>query len=260
MENHRLALALTALLLAACQTVPVTGRKGLMLVSVEQERRLGVEAYAQALQEGRPSKDAKAVARVREIGRRLAEAANRPDFDWEFNLLESDQINAWCLPGGKVAVYTGLLPVAKDDAGLAVVMGHEIAHALARHGAERMSQGMIAQMGGNLLAVAMSQQPEATRALYSRAYGAGVSVGALLPFSRAHESEADRIGLTLMAEAGYDPEAAVSFWERMAAATGGAGGKGLEKFLATHPSNAERIAQIRAWLPEARARMPAERR
>lgn len=255
MENHRLALALIALSLAACQTVPVTGRKGLMLVTVEQERRLGAEAYAEALKEGKLSRDAQATARVREVGRRLAEAADRPDFDWEFNLLESDQINAWCLPGGKVAVYTGLLPVAKDDAGLAVVMGHEIAHALARHGAERMSQGMIAQMGGNILAVAMSQQPEATRALYARAYGAGVSVGALLPFSRAHESEADRIGLILMAQAGYDPEAAVSFWERMAAATGGQGGKGLEKFLATHPSNAERIAQIRAWLPEARARL-----
>ena len=152
MRLNALGIITVALALCACQTVPVTGRKGLMLVTVEQERRLGVDAYAEALKEGKVSKDAKATSRVREIGRRLAEAADRPDFDWEFNLLESDQINAWCLPGGKVAVYTGLLPVAKDDAGLAVVMGHEIAHALARHGAERMSQGMIAQMGGNILA------------------------------------------------------------------------------------------------------------
>jgi predicted Zn-dependent protease len=254
MENHRLSLALL-LLTSACQSVPVTGRRGLMLVSVDQERGLGAQAYAQALKDGKLSTDAAAVARVRAIGARLAAAAERPDFEWEFNLLVDDKtINAWCLPGGKVAVYTGLLPVAKDDAGLAVVMGHEIAHALARHGAERMSQGMLAQMGGNLLSVAMSQQPAATRALFGQAYGAGVQVGALLPFSRAHESEADRIGLILMAKAGYDPEAAIAFWERMAAATGGAkSGSGLEKFLATHPSSAERVAQIRAWLPEARA-------
>lgn len=243
-----------AALFCGCQAVPVTGRQGLMLVPAAQERQMGEQAYAEALQKGPLSKDAVAVARVRRVGERLAAAAERSDFAWEFNLLVEDQtINAWCLPGGKVAVYTGLLPVAKDDAGLAVVMGHEIAHALARHGGERMSQGLLAQYGGSLLSAVIAQKPAETRALYQKAYGAGVQVGALLPFSRAHESEADRIGLVLMAKAGYDPAQAVEFWKRMAAATGGSGGAGLEKYLRTHPTNADRIAQIEGWLPEARA-------
>ncbi len=243
-----------ALLLAGCQAVPMTGRKSLMLVSVPQERQLGEQAYAEALKKGPVSNDAAAVARVRRVGERLAAAAERPDFTWEFNLLVEDQtINAWCLPGGKVAVYTGLLPVAKDDAGLAVVMGHEIAHALARHGAERMSQGLLAQYGGAVLSAVLAQKPAETQALYQKAYGAGVQVGALLPFSRAHESEADHIGLILMAKAGYDPAEAVEFWKRMAAATGGSGGSGMEKYLRTHPTNADRISQIEGWLPEARA-------
>lgn len=246
-------LAVTAVVSAglACKTVPFTGRRNLVLISADQEKRLGLDAYREALGKEKASGDAEKVALVRRVGQRLAAAAERPDFDWEFNLLENDKlVNAWCLPGGKVAVYTGLLPVAKDEAGLAVVMGHEIAHALARHGAERMSQGLIAQTGGVLLDVALAQKPEQTRALYQQAYGAGVQVGALLPFSRAQESEADHIGLILMAKAGYDPRAAADFWGRMAAAGGGQD-DGLGKYLSTHPSHGDRIKRIQELTPEA---------
>ena len=245
------ALALT-LLLAACQTVPYTGRKALSLISAEEETKLGLTAYQQALRKERLSTDAAATAMVRRVGGRLAEAADKKDYQWEFNLVEDDAtINAWCLPGGKVAVYTGLLKVTQDEEGLAVVMGHEIAHALARHGAERMSQGLLAQTGAAALSVAMASKPAETQALYERAYGLGVNVGVLLPYGRAQESEADRIGLILMAKAGYDPESAVPFWERMASATGGAG-SGLEKYLSTHPANADRIKDIKERLPEAK--------
>ncbi len=240
-------------LLLACQTVPVTGRRGLMLVSVAQEREMGEKSYRETLAKSKLSTDEKAVAMVRRVGKKLADASGRSDFGWEFNLIVEDKtINAWCLPGGKVAVYTGLLPVAKDEAGLAVVMGHEIAHALARHGAERMSQEMVAQSGAAVLSVALAKQAPQSQDLYQRAYATGVGVGALLPFSRAHESEADHIGLMLMAKAGYDPDAAVNFWRRMSTATGGSGG-GLQKYLSTHPSNGDRIRQIQAWVPEARA-------
>lgn len=238
----------------ACKTVPYTGRKNLVLISADQEASMGLTAYQEALSKAELSKDAAKTALVKRVGDKLAAAAARPDFQWEFNLIQDDkQVNAWCLPGGKVAVYTGLLPVAKDEAGLAVVMGHEIAHALARHGGERMSQGLMAQAGGVLVdvAAAMANKPSQTRALYQQAYGAGVQVGALLPFSRAQESEADKIGLILMAKAGYDPAAAVEFWGRMAQASGG-GGEGLQKYLSTHPSNADRIRQIQEWIPEAR--------
>ena len=245
-------LLLSVNLLPACQTVPVTGRRGLMLVGVGQEREMGEKSYRETLAKSKLSTDEKALAMVRRAGKRLADASGS-DFAWEFNLIVEDKtINAWCMPGGKVAVYTGLLPVAKDEAGLAVVMGHEIAHALARHGAERMSQEMIAQSGAAVLSVALSKQAPETQDLYQRAYATGVGVGALLPFSRAHESEADHIGLLLMAKAGYDPQAAVDFWQRMAKATGGAGG-GLQKYLSTHPSNADRIRLIQEWIPEARA-------
>lgn len=246
-------LLAAVLLVAACKTVPYTGRHNLVLISEGQEKQMGVDAYKDALSKAPLSKDAAAAARVKRVGEKLAAAANRPDFAWEFNLIDDPKtVNAWCLPGGKVAVYTGLLPVAKDDAGLAVVMGHEIAHALARHGSERMSQGLLAQYGGTLLSVALSQKPAETRALYEKAYGTGVQVGALLPFSRGQESEADHIGLLLMAEAGYDPRAAVDFWGRMAQ-TGGGSGAGLQKYLSTHPSHEDRIRQIEGWLPEAQS-------
>jgi predicted Zn-dependent protease len=252
MKRAPLLLGIAALAaMTSCKTVPYTGRHNLVLISAGQEQQMGLDAYKDALSKAKLSTDAAAVERVKRVGQRLAAAANRPDFQWEFNLLDDPKtVNAWCLPGGKVAVYSGILPVAKDDAGLAVVMGHEIGHALARHGSERMSQGLIAQAGGTLLDVAMSQKPSQTRALYQQAYGGAVQVGALLPFSRAQESEADHIGLILMSEAGYDPRAAAEFWGRMAQA-GGGGGEGLQKYLSTHPSHGDRIKQIEGWLPEA---------
>jgi len=236
--------------LAACQTVPYTKRSHLVLVSEGEETALGESSYKEALSKAKVSTDAEASAMVRRVGERIAAAADKPDFKWEFNLIDDPKtINAWCLPGGKVAVYSGILPVTKDENGLAVVMGHEIAHALARHGGERMSQGLLAQLGGAALGAAMASKPQETQALAQQAYGVGATVGVLLPFSRAQESEADRIGLILMAKAGYDPGPAVDFWRRMAAASGAGGGP---EFLRTHPADDKRIAEIQERLPEAR--------
>ena len=240
-----------ALILAACQTVPYTNRRHLVLVPQGEELALGEQQYRKALAEAKPSTDAGAIEQVRRVGERLAAAADRPDYKWEFNVIEDPKtINAWCLPGGKVAVYTGILPVAQDDSGLAVVLGHEIAHALARHGGERISQGLIAQLGGAALGAAMANKPQETQQLATAAYGLGATVGVLLPFSREQESEADRIGLILMAKAGYDPSAAVGFWERMQKAAGGAEDP-LQKYLGTHPPTSERIRDIQKHLPEA---------
>jgi predicted Zn-dependent protease len=189
---------------------------------------------------------------VRRVGERLAAAADKPDYKWEFNLIDDPKtVNAWCLPGGKVAVYSGILPVTQDENGLAVVLGHEISHALARHGAERMSQGLLAQLGGAALSVALANRPGETQQLAQQAYGAGAQVGVLLPFSRAQESEADHIGLILMAKAGYDPATAVGFWTRMSQQKGAGGGGGLERYLSTHPPDVQRIKDIQRELPEA---------
>jgi predicted Zn-dependent protease len=240
------------LFLSACRTVPYTGRRQLSLIPADQEAALGVSAYQETLKKEKLSADAAQTAMVERVGRRIAEASERPDFQWEFKLIENDKVvNAFCLPGGKVAVYTGIMKVARDEAGLAVVMGHEVAHALARHGGERMSQGMLAQLGGTALSVAMSQRPQETQAMAAQAYGLGVGVGVLLPYGRHQESEADHIGLILMAKAGYEPEAAIGFWGRMAAGEKG-GGSGLERFMRTHPTSEDRIENLRRLIPEAR--------
>ena len=241
-----------ALVLTACQSVPYTGRSHLLMVSASEEHRMGEEAYRDLLKKARVSTDTEKLSLLRGVGKRIAAAADKPDFQWEFTLIEDDkQVNAFCLPGGKVAFYTGILPVTAGEDGIAVVMGHEVAHALARHGAERMSQGMLADFGGKALSVLLADQPAGTRDLYAQAYGLGVGLGVLLPYSRAHESEADRIGLILMAKAGYDPAHALSFWKRMAAAAGGAGASSpLAGFMRTHPTDEKRQTQISAWLPE----------
>jgi predicted Zn-dependent protease len=169
-------------------------------------------------------------------------------YGWEFNLIEDDEtVNAWCLPGGKVAVYTGILPYTRDENGLAVVLGHEVAHALAGHGNERMSQALLVNMGGIALSVALSQRPGETQQLFMAAYGLGASVGVLLPYSRLHENEADRIGLILMARAGYDPRVAVEFWQRMDEE----GSARPPELLSTHPAPQSRIESLRAFVPEA---------
>jgi predicted Zn-dependent protease len=238
------------LLLSACQSVPYTKRSHLVLVSAGEEASLGESSYKDALTKAKLSTDAEATAQVRRVGERIAAAADKPDYKWEFNLIDDPKtVNAWCLPGGKVAVYSGILPVTKDDEGMAVVLGHEISHALARHGSERMSQGLLTQLGGAALSAALASKPAETQALASQAYGAGANVGVLLPFSRAQESEADHIGLILMAKAGYDPGGAVDFWQRMAKQ---GGGDKTPEFLRTHPADDKRIEKIKQELPEAR--------
>lgn len=236
---------------AACQTVPFTGRRHLILISAGQEKKLGEDAYKETLSKSKLSPDAEKAAMIRKVGHRIAKAANKPDFQWEFNLIEDDkQVNAWCLPGGKVAFYTGILPVTQDETGVAVVMGHEVAHALARHGGERMSQGMVAQFGAQAASIILANKPAQTRELFGQAYGLGANLG-LLAYSRGQESEADKIGLILMAKAGYNPEASIAFWGRMAQKAGEKGGDPLQKFLGTHPPSKERQEKIRSWLPEA---------
>jgi len=232
--------------LLGCATVPYTNRSQFLLLSREQENELGAQAFAQVLAKSRVEQRDGAVAReVESVGRRLAQVADRPDFRWQFVVIDdAKQVNAFCLPGGKVAVYSGILPVARTTTGLAVVLGHEIAHALARHGAERMSQGLVVQAGGVVLGGILGGGPSTSTIM--AAYDLGSQVGVLLPYGRAQESEADHIGLILMARAGYDPRAALAFWQRLEHAGGG----GPPEFLSTHPSHGTREQQIREWLPE----------
>jgi metalloendopeptidase OMA1, mitochondrial len=236
------------LAVAACETVPVTGRSQIVLIPEGTEVAMGLDSYRQVLQKSKVSTDARLNEQVTRVGRRIAEATGRRDYQWEFHVLEDKQVNAFCLPGGKVAVYTGILPVARDDAGLAAVLGHEVSHAVARHGGERLSQQLVVQMGLTAVQTALAERSPLVTQSVTALLGAGASVGLLLPWSRAQESEADRLGLTYMAEAGYPPQAAHDLWVRMSAAAGG--GKPPE-FLSTHPSDATRIAQIERWLPEA---------
>ncbi len=228
----------------ACQTAPITGRQQFILVSEAEEARMGLTAYQQILKEEKLSQDPQINAMVRRVGERIAKVANRPDFDWEFRVVEKDVANAFALPGGKVAVYTGILKYTQTEAGLAVVMGHEVAHALARHGGERVSQSMIAQLGMTAVQAGLQTNNPVILQGIAAAYGVGVQ----LPFGRKQESEADQIGLTLMAKAGYDPREAVPFWQRMSDAKKG---QGPPEFLSTHPSGTTRIRQLREWMPEA---------
>jgi predicted Zn-dependent protease len=249
------ALVLTGV---SCSKVPVTGRKQLNLLPESQVEAMSLTAYKEFLSTNPPAVNTPAAQMVKNVGARIASAVNLylaqqqmsdriKGYVWEFNLVENKEVNAWCMPGGKVVVYTGILPITQDEAGLAVVMGHEIAHAIARHGNERMSQGLAVQLGGVALDVALSQKPQETRALFGTAYGLGANLGVILPFSRTHETEADKMGLIFMAMAGFDPNNAVSFWQRMAAQGSG----GPPEFLSTHPSDQTRIADLKAYMPEA---------
>ncbi|HMA81608.1 MAG TPA: M48 family metallopeptidase [Candidatus Binatia bacterium] len=237
------------LFILACQTVQQTGRSQFIVVSESQEQQLGDDAYLEILKKSRPSTRSDWQAQLRRVGQRIAAAANKPEYKWEFNVIQGKEVNAFALPGGKVAFWEGIMPVAKDDSGIAVIMGHEVAHALARHGAERMSQELGAQAIGQILALGVDKVSPGLHDDFLKLYGLGASVGVLLPWGRAQESEADQIGLTLMAKAGYDPATAVAFWERMSKI----GGDKPPEFLSTHPSDETRIAQIKAWLPEARS-------
>lgn len=229
--------------LAACSNAPVTGRNQLMLVSESQAQEMGDQAYKDIIAKSKLSSDPKYVDQVRRVGARVAKASDRPDYKWEFNVIdEAKTINAWALPGGKVAVYTGLLNLGVSDDELAAVMGHEVAHALAQHSRERMSQALTQQIG---LAALGASGKLGEGGLQAVNLALGIGVG--LPFGRKQESEADYIGLELMAKAGYDPRAALSFWQKMEKASGG---KGPPEFLSTHPSSEHRMRDIEAALPK----------
>lgn len=252
------ALLMFLVLLVGCSTVPITGRSQLNLIPGSSMLSMSAQEYGTFIKDHKISANAEQGALVKRVGQRIQNAVERyfassgltghlADYHWEFNLVEDNQVNAWCMPGGKVVVYTGILPVTKTEAGLAVVMGHEIAHAIAEHGNERMSQGLLTQMGGMALATALSTKPAATQQLWMTVFGVGAQYGAILPYGRMQESEADHLGLIFMTMAGYDPNEAVSFWERMAATKGG---QAPPEFLSTHPSDTTRIANIKRLIPE----------
>ena len=246
-----LVVALGAFL-SGCATVPETGRRQVMLLSPNQEAAMGLSAFAEIKDEEEISDDEIANARVQRVGRRIAESVGRdlPNADWEFVVFESDELNAFALPGGKVGVYTGILKIAETDAELAAVMGHEIAHVSSRHGAERTSQQLLVLGGALLTEVGMEAKDvsQENRELVRAAYGLGTTVGVMLPYSRLHESEADAIGLRFAAGAGYDPRAAISFWRKMAAANKGE--DSVPEFLSTHPSDDTRIKNLELLMPK----------
>ncbi|HET8579982.1 MAG TPA: M48 family metallopeptidase [Nitrospiraceae bacterium] len=254
-----LSLAFITFSLLACSTNPYTERSQLLLMSQSQETQLGAQAYAQTLQDPKvkTSQDPREVEPVKRVANRIIEAAKASkyadiaqQFEWEVSVIKDDKtLNAFALPGGKIAVYTGIFPIAKNEAGLAAIMGHEVVHALARHGGERMSQNVLAQIGmqaANITLAVVGVDPILSQGAMT-ALGAGTNVGILLPFSRAHESEADYIGLLLAAQAGYDPREAVRVWERMEQVSKGQ----PAEFLSTHPSHGTRIKQLEGWMNEA---------
>ena len=252
-------IILLALTVYYCSTVPITGRSQLSLIPASEMNSMSFAQYGEFIKTNKLSSNKTDVDVVKRVGVKIQKAVETcvaqknlskelEGYAWEFNVVESEEVNAWCMPGGKVVVYTGILPITKDETGLAVVMGHEIAHAIAQHGGERMSQGLLQQLGGVALSVALQDEPETTQNIFMAAYGVGTTVGIMLPFSRTHESEADHLGLIFMAMAGYDPNAAVDFWTRMAANSGGGA---PPEWLSTHPSNETRIANIKKLLPEA---------
>ncbi|OIQ22484.1 MAG: peptidase M48 [Flavobacterium sp. MedPE-SWcel] len=262
MKRSVLALSsLLFLLIASCSTNPFTGKKDLNFVSNKEIFPTAFQQYDSFLKENKVIKSTSQSAMVVSVGKKIKEAAEKyltakgykgylKDYAWEYNLVDDPAVNAWCMPGGKIVVYTGIMPITKNEAGLATVMGHEVAHALVNHGAQRMSAGTLQQYGATGVALATSGQSESAQQLYQQAYGVTTQYGAMLPFSRKHENEADEIGLTLMAIAGYNPEEAISFWQRMDA---NSGGNAPKEFMSTHPSSNTRIKNIRSLIPKAKA-------
>ena len=247
-------------LLASCSDVAITERRQLNLVPDTIMNSMSLQSYQEFISQNKMSPNTSQVEMVKRVGYKIQKAVEKycaennlssrlKGYHWEFNLIEDNLVNAWAMPGGKVVVYTGLLPVAQGDAGLAVVMGHEIAHVIARHGSERMTQGLIVDLGGKGLSWALKERPAVTQNLFMKSYSVGATYGVLLPYSRTHESEADRMGLIFMAMAGYDPHEAIGFWQRMAAA------KDKDaippEFLSTHPADETRIRKIKTQIPEA---------
>jgi len=251
-------LLIAALLVQSCSLVPLTGRRQVSLVSDADMLSMSYAQYDQFMKENKPSPDAAQTRLVKQAGRRIQNAVaayfdrnnlsqSLKGYAWEFNLIENKEANAWCMPGGKVAVYSGILPITQNESGLAVVTSHEIAHAVAKHSNERMSQALVAQLGGQALSEALKQKPQQTQQIWMTLFGVGVQVGAVLPYNRLQESEADRLGLIFMAMAGYDPHTAIGFWQRMSRQ----GGAKPPEFLSTHPTDKKRMTKIIAAMPEA---------
>lgn len=250
-----ICIAAAVILAAACSTVPYTGRSQMNFLGQKEELALGQQAARQVMQSEKISRDPVMNAAVNRVGRNIASVANMSGARWEFHVIDKGEPNAFCLPGGIIFVYSGIFKYARNDDQLAAVIGHEVAHALARHGAERMSQQMAVALPGVAVATVIGAESPAMGQAFARVYGIGAQVGYALPHSRSQELEADRIGLILMAKAGYDPEAAVSFWQNMSRA----GGAKLPGFLSTHPVGEARIQAIIRALPEARSYAPGKK-
>ena len=264
MNKNRITLWTTGLTLCglcACSEVAITGRSQFNIMPDSMMSSMSLQHYQTFLKENKTSTNAQQMERVKRVGRRIAQAITQycrergtqselQGYEWEFNLVDSNDVNAWAMPGGKVVVYTGLLAVAQTEADLAVVMGHEVAHVFAKHGAERMSYYYAVQFGGLALGRTIDEKSEATQKLFLRVFGLGAQVGVMLPFSRKHEEEADHLGLIFMAMARYNPEVAIPFWQRMAQAKEGKGRP--PEFLSTHPSDQTRIRKLRGRMDEAR--------
>jgi len=259
LKSKMVILSGLLLLLSGCSEVEITGRHQFNIVPDSLMNSMSFQSYGEFLSANKVSGDAEQTQMVKQVGSRIQTAVERyclekycserlEGYEWEFSLVEDPNVNAWCMPGGKVVIYTGILPITQNETGLAVVMGHEIAHAFAKHGAERMTQGLMVQMGGMALSKAMETRSAQTKELFVQSYGVGTQVGVLLPFSRLHENEADRLGLIFMAMAGYNPNEAVAFWQRMAAEKKGAQSP---EFLSTHPADATRIQNLKELIPEA---------
>lgn len=258
-RHRQAAVAVAAGLFAvACAKVPYTNRTPFLLIPSGQMNALGAEAYKEARQQGQVVKDGKDVDRLQKVGRRIAERANQPDYAWKFTLFESEEVNAWCLPGGYIGFYSGILPVLDNESGMAFVMGHEVGHAVARHSAEQLSTQLGLTGALTLIDTLLSgsgKVDEQSHGLIMGALGLGAQFGVVLPFSRSHEKEADVIGLMYMAESGYPPAESVRLWERMEQMTG----KGPPAFLSTHPSNANRIENLEEWMPQAKKKFQRAR-
>ncbi len=247
-----LCVGALTVLLQACTTVPETGRRQLLLVGSGEVAQLSLSEFDKLKKDTPISKDPEQNALVKRVGQHIASVVNLPNAQWEFVLFDKpDVMNAFCLPGGKVGVYSGILKVTQNEAGLATVLGHETAHAVAKHGEERMSEGLLVQLGGTALAALTQSRPGAAQQLIQSAYGIGTNVGVMLPHSRQQELEADHLGLLYMARAGYDPHEAVAFWQRFKAQNETRGGGKPPEFLSTHPVDDKRIAQLQELLPQA---------
>ncbi len=258
LRNYLITLTLFSFFFMSCSSAPITGRKQLNLIPESEMLSMSFSQYDQFLKEHQESNNAQQVALVKKVGSNIASAVEQylrqngksgeiSNYKWEYHLVVDSQANAWCMPGGKIVVYTGILPITQNENGLAVVLGHEMAHAVARHGNERMSQALLAQLGGVALSQALNDKPQQTQQIWMAAYGLGAQIGVLLPYSRTQESEADHLGLIFMAMAGYNPNGALEFWQRMQAQSQGS----PPVFLSDHPANQTRINDLKSEMPEA---------